>query len=69
MAAGGYLYFLSEDGKVALIEATPRQYREISTFDLPMKEGPAWTCPLVLDGKLYIRCLDELFCYDVRETS
>ena len=30
-------------------------------------DSPAWTHPVIANGKLYIRDQDLLFCYDVKE--
>jgi outer membrane protein assembly factor BamB len=67
--ADGNLYFMYEDGLVALIEATPDKYNLKSTFTLPGRPtatGNAWTHPVISDGKLYLRRGDVLFCYDVK---
>jgi outer membrane protein assembly factor BamB len=67
--ADGNLYFMYEDGLVALIEATPDRCNIKSTFRLPERPtatGNAWTHPVISDGKLYLRRGDVLFCYDVK---
>lgn len=68
--ADGCLYFLYENGIVALIEATPAKYNLKSMFKLPDRPGAkgttAWAHPVVCDGKLYLRWADVLFCYDVK---
>jgi outer membrane protein assembly factor BamB len=67
--ADGNLYFMYEDGLVALIEATPEKYNLKCTFKLPDRPtatGNAWTHPVISDGKLYLRHTDVLFCYDVK---
>ena len=67
--ADGNLYFMYEDGLVALIEATPEKYNLKCTFRLPERPtatGNAWTHPVISDGKLYLRHADVLFCYDVK---
>ena len=67
--ADGHLYFLYDDGTVALVEATPEKYNLKSTFKLPKRpgaRGTAWAYPVISDGKLYLRWADVLFCYDVK---
>lgn len=68
--ADGRLYYRYDDNTVALIEANPEEYKLVSTFKLPKKPegmgGPGWAHPVVLDGKLYLRHNDWLFCYDVK---
>lgn len=69
--ADGMLYLHGEDnGAVALVEATPDGYREKGRFTPPDQpdrgSSKAWTYPVVAGGKLYIRDLDRLWCYDVK---
>ncbi len=70
--ADGRLYFHAESGDVALVEATPEEYREKGRFT---PAGPpkrrdsrerAWSYPVVSNGRMYIRDLGSLWCYDVR---
>jgi outer membrane protein assembly factor BamB len=73
--ADGRLYFHGESGEVRLIEATPEAYREHGRFtppDRPEHVRPrevAWAYPVVANGRLYIRDLGTLWCYDVRESG
>jgi outer membrane protein assembly factor BamB len=68
--ADGHLYLRSQQGKVALIEATPAGYRLKGTLDIPgAKPKPGSTAPVVAGGRLYLRDDDLLFCYDVLEGS
>jgi len=57
---------------VVLAEATPEAYREKGRFmppDRPKRTRAAmemaWTYPVVANGRLYIRELDSLWCYDI----
>jgi len=65
--ADGHLYFRYENGVMALIEASPRGYKEKGAFKLPQQSGPSWPHPAISDGKLYLRSQDVLLCYDVRK--
>jgi len=69
--ADGRLYVHGENGDVALVEATPEAYREKGRFTPPEvpKKGPgkAWAYPVVASGKLYIRDMGTLWCFDVKE--
>jgi outer membrane protein assembly factor BamB len=71
--ADGRLYLHGEEGDVALVEATPEGYRGKGRFTLPgqPKRGSskAWAYPVVADGRLYLRDLDVLWCYDVKATG
>ena len=71
--ADGRLYLHGEDGDVALAEATPEAYREKGRFTPPDQpkhvrgaREKAWAYPVVANGRLYIRDLATLWCYDVR---
>ena len=71
--ADGCLYVHGEDGKISLVEATPDGYRNKGSFspaEMPKHpRGPmekAWCYPVIANGKLYIRDLGALWCYDVK---
>jgi outer membrane protein assembly factor BamB len=64
VAADGMLYVLSDSGVLALIEATPEEYREKARFQA--MTGKAWTAPALAHGRLYVRDQDELSCLDIR---
>jgi len=66
--ADGHLYLRSENGPVALIEATPAGYREKGRFDQPQRSGAnSWPHPVVSNGKLFLRDQDILLAYDIKE--
>ncbi len=68
--ADGRLYLHGENGEVALVEATPEAYHEKGRFkptDPPDRgASKAWAYPVIADGKLYIRDIGTLWCYDVK---
>lgn len=64
--ADGNLYFRYEDGIMALIEATPKDYNLKSQFELASIDGKSWPHPVISAGKLYIRDQDTLLCYDIK---
>ena len=66
--ADGHLYVRSEQGPVALVEATPNGYEEKGRFDQPQRSGrPSWSHPVIANGKLFLRDMDNLLAYDIRE--
>jgi outer membrane protein assembly factor BamB len=71
--ADGRLYVRGESGGVALVEATADGYHEKGRFtppDQPVRKNTrAWAYPVVADGKLYLRDLDRLWCYDIKEAK
>ena len=68
--ADGNLYLHGENGEVALVEATPDGYHERGRFtpeDPPDRgDSKAWAYPVVANGRLYIRDMGTLWCYDVK---
>jgi outer membrane protein assembly factor BamB len=65
-AADGFLYVRSEDGKMALVEANPKEYKEAGRFTQPSRsKQKSWPYPVIAGGKLYLRDWDTLFCYDI----
>jgi outer membrane protein assembly factor BamB len=69
--ADGRLYLHGEQtGDLALVEATPDEYREQGRFTPPDQpdhgNSKAWAYPVVANGRLYIRDMGSLWCYDVK---
>jgi outer membrane protein assembly factor BamB len=68
--ADGRLYLHGENGEVGLVEATPEGYRQKGRFTPPgapdRGRSKAWAYPAVANGRLYIRDLTSLWCYDVK---
>jgi len=72
LAAGNRLYIHGESGEVILAEATPEAYREKGRFLPPDRPKgargameKAWAYPAIANGRLYIRELGSLWCYDI----
>jgi outer membrane protein assembly factor BamB len=64
--ADGMLYMLDEKGTMSLVEASPKQYRVVSSLPVPKGgSGLHWAHPVVCGGRLYIRHADMLFAYDI----
>ncbi|MEN6427188.1 MAG: PQQ-binding-like beta-propeller repeat protein [Phycisphaerales bacterium] len=60
------LYVLDERGTVALLKPGADRLEVISQFRLTTDEvRDAWAHPVVLNGRLYLRYHDTLWCYDV----
>jgi outer membrane protein assembly factor BamB len=60
--AGGRLVVLSDRGRLALVEATPQEYRELGSAQV--LEGKCWTAPSLADGRLYLRNEEQLVALD-----
>jgi outer membrane protein assembly factor BamB len=64
--ADGRLYYRTEEGTMLLIEPSREQYVERGRFEQPdRREPPAWSHPVIANGKLYLRDQDLLLCYDI----
>jgi len=63
--AEGLLYLQGETGTVALAEATPTAYKEISRFEFGRGDYPLWTLPVIAGGRLYFRDQGKLACYKI----
>ncbi len=65
--ADGHLYFRYQNGLMVLVEATPEGYREKGSFMIPDVVMQSWPHPAIVDGMLYLREQDDMFCYDLRK--
>ena len=66
--ADEHLIYRYQNGVVALIEATPTEYKLKGEFTPAFQEGNSWAHPVIYEGKLYLREQDSLMCYDIAET-
>jgi len=65
--ADGRLYYRTEKGAVLLIEPNAKEFIERGRFEQPDRTRlPAWSHPVVANGKLYLRDQDLLLCYNVK---
>lgn len=65
--ADGKLFVLSATGKAMLLKTTSDGFKELGSFAIVEgKKKDAWTHPVLLNGRLYLRYHDTLFCYDVK---
>jgi len=67
--ADGNLYVRGErGGPLALVEATPEGYKEKGRFtQTDLSGAPTWPHPVIANGKLYIRDMNTLICYDIKK--
>ena len=64
--ADNRLYVLSEEGEMALLRPTDSAFEFVGGFRLvPERRTDVWTHPVILNGRLYLRYHDTLWCYDV----
>lgn len=64
--ADGRLYALSEDGWMRLVEPAAAEFKLHGQFRLAKASNDAWAHPVILNGRLYLRYHEDLFCYDVK---
>lgn len=74
--ADGKLIAQGQDGTIALIDANPEGYKELSRFsiepaqDCPqMRKKVVWAHPVIVDQKLFVRNGREITCYDIKVTT
>jgi outer membrane protein assembly factor BamB len=74
--ADGNLYCYAEgNGALAMIEASPKGWNEKGRLELPEKTdrknrtggGAIRTHPVIANGRLYLRDMDLLFCFDLTD--
>lgn len=66
--ADGRLYVLDERGKAGLLRPTSDGLEIVGRFALVAdRVRDAWAHPVLLDGRLYLRYHDTLWCYDVKQ--
>lgn len=73
-AADGAIYCYTQDGGIlCCIEPTPKGFTELGRFTIPRQtkrprgQGKIWTHPVIAGGKLFLRDLDLLFCFDLKK--
>jgi outer membrane protein assembly factor BamB len=61
------LYCLSQEGEMTLIKPRPTGFEFTGRFRLVSERvRDAWAHPVILDGRLYLRFHETLFCYDIK---
>jgi hypothetical protein len=46
--------------------ASPDGYKELGKFKPPVVHTPAWSHPVISNGKMYLRDQETLMCYDIK---
>jgi outer membrane protein assembly factor BamB len=68
LAADGKLIVLGERGTLALADASPEQYKEISRVE-GILEAKTWTVPTLAGGRLFLRNEKELLCLRLADSA
>lgn len=58
---GDVLLIQGEKGTVAIVEATPEEFREVTRFEALSER--TWNVPVVCRGRLYVRNANEIACF------
>lgn len=67
ISADGLLYLFEEkNGNLALVNPDSNKLDIISSFRLPKGDGPAWSHPVIYEGKLFVRRGDYLAVYSLK---
>jgi len=63
----GHLICMDVKGNLFLVNPDPKAFRKVGSFEnaLNQVKHNAWTVPVVANGKLYLRYLQTLVCYDL----
>ena len=63
----GHLVCMDVKGNLFLVNPDPEAFNIVGKFENALKEVKyqAWTVPVVANGKLYVRYLQTLICYDL----
>jgi outer membrane protein assembly factor BamB len=65
--AEGMLYCLNHQGTMSLLAITPKGFDIVSQFQLPKKHPNTYLAhPVICGRRLYIRCNEDLYVYDIR---
>jgi outer membrane protein assembly factor BamB len=67
LADQGLLLVSSEKGQAALVEANPKEHKELARFQAI--EGKTWNHPVVAHGKLFIRNGEQIACFELAESG
>ncbi len=61
------IYALGYQGTMSLLEVRPRGFEIVSRFELPQMPTNTYLAhPVICGGRLYIRCDDDLYAFDIR---
>jgi len=65
--ADGYLICQNLKGDLFLVKPSPVNFNKLGEFKAALDDvkNPAWTVPVVANGKLYLRYMQQLVCYSL----
>ncbi len=65
VVADNHLMVLTEKGQLQIAKASPDGYEPLTEAEI--LSGKCWTVPVLDRGKLYVRDMDRLACFDLRK--
>ena len=63
LLASGHLIVMSDAGELALVKASPNEYKEVARFTA--LDGKTWNYPAIAGGRLFVRNAKEMAVYKV----
>ncbi len=63
VVADGHIVFLSETGELQIAPLSPEKYAP--TTQVEVLQGKSWTVPTLCDGRLFVRNLKQMACYQL----
>ena len=63
---GLFYCYAEREGEIALVEATPEEFRVISKFTVPLGTAEHWAHPVISNGMLLVRHGDALMVYNIK---
>jgi hypothetical protein len=65
--ADGHLYALSENGVLSLLKPTNEGFQTVGQLRIGEgKRKDVWSHPVICDGRLYVRDMSQMWCYDIK---
>ncbi|MEN8118420.1 MAG: PQQ-binding-like beta-propeller repeat protein [Bacteroidota bacterium] len=64
--ADGMLYCYSDRGELALVEATPEEFKLVSETKVELGTAQHWAHPVINNGRLFVRHGDVLIAYKIK---
>jgi outer membrane protein assembly factor BamB len=64
MIADGLIYVMNDDGRLTLVEATPKRYRQLAEAQV-LTGHDSWGAMALCAGRLLVRDLTRMVCLDV----
>jgi outer membrane protein assembly factor BamB len=66
LLAGDYLIIQTERGELCLVEANPKEFKQVAKTPKVLSGNNNWASPTLVDGRIYLRDEKNVVCLDVR---